>query len=752
MYQLIDRIFSPWTSLFSPYKRRSRRDYSRVEIESLETRILLTIDVVFDYTFDTNGFFTAPERRIALEAAGRLFEDAFSDTLSAITPSGGNTWTLSHNNPQTGADLNIVNPSFLENQVVIYVGARDLAGSTVGEASAGYSAGGNTAWFNTIDFRGQTISSTESSTYGGSIAFDSLNTWHFGLTETGLGALESDFYSTAIHEIAHLFGISSGNDAWTTQISGGTFNGPNIMAVNGGNGVPAAGGHFADNVMSDGREVAMSPVGTSGTRDTFTTFDWAAMDDIGWTLTFNEAASGSKPGHLIVSVTDPSGNPLAGQTVTLTGSGTANSPTGTTDANGLFSTFVTGGSWTATVNGVTDVVTVNGGMEVAEITYDSTPLTNDLIVYDAATGRWRAGINTGSSFNWIEGARWNPNAGWQTFTGDVNGDGFTDGIGFNSTNQIFFAINDGAGNLVTTPGGSFSSAVTFQHLMVGDFDGNGTDDFLAQQATVNGPGLAGQWFSRQWNGTSFETGFYGRWSPDFVEFTVTDANGDGSDDIVGLIDDPGATNKAYWYQGISNVIVGVGRRFSGQFSGSLGEKTATAGWHNLLAGDWNNDGRGDVAIQRASGGFFFATSNGTPITSPNLGASRYTLSNGAIFNPASFSDFVVGDFNGDNLDDIASRNFNNDEVSVALTSFVGTVSSTRAVWGQFTAGTDFFTSGDFDQDGKDDLAAIEITSRISAVSFSQTTSFAASQEYGTINGVSLLTGPLFGKKGALNAT
>jgi len=489
-------------------------------VDALEARIMLTIDVQFDYTYDDGGFFDAPERRHALEAAGRSFEDAFTESLDAITPSGGNTWTITANHPETGADLNIVNPVIPADTIIIYVGARDLGGTTRGQASSGYSASGFGNWFDQIDYRGQAATSTETSSYGGSVAFDIDTNWHFGLTEAGLDFNESDFYSVAVHEIGHLMGISGGTNSWTNQISDGLFMGANILAANGNNGVPAHSGHFEDNVMSDGREVAMSPVGTSGTRAAFTTFDWAAMDDIGWTLSFDENVGGSKPGHLLVQVFDETGSPVANQTVTLTSSsgGTANTPSGMTDINGFFSTFVTGGTWAIGVNNTSSNVTVNGGMEAEIVSIDLTP-QDDVILRDATTNRWRLGFSDETSFSSVQGPNWSTSVDWTTVQGDFNGDGLLDVAGLNELGQWWVSSSNGT-TLTTSYWQKWNPNGGWHNFQVGDFNGDGMDDVMAQSS-------GGYWWVARSNGSSFVNTSVGRWSTSaWVEIVSGDFNGD----------------------------------------------------------------------------------------------------------------------------------------------------------------------------------------------------------------------------------
>ena len=57
------------------------------------------IDVVFDYTYDSAGFFTS-DKRVVLDQVAQVFSLNLLDTLTAITPSGGNAFTARLYNPQ----------------------------------------------------------------------------------------------------------------------------------------------------------------------------------------------------------------------------------------------------------------------------------------------------------------------------------------------------------------------------------------------------------------------------------------------------------------------------------------------------------------------------------------------------------------------------------------------------------------------------------------------------------------------------
>ncbi|MDB5326163.1 MAG: Calx-beta protein [Phycisphaerales bacterium] len=258
-------------------------------VESLETRQLLAFTFQFDYRYDNTGFFTQA-RKDVLTAAGQLLSTRIGDAFSAVTPSGTNTFTVNLRNPSTGDTTSIVNPAVPTDTVIVYVGARDLDGSTLGQGGPnGWSASGTTAWTTLVRGRGQSGATatprTDFAPKTGSIAFDNATNWFFGITTAGLGTTQSDFYSVAAHELGHVLGIGAGSETWPAYASGGYFNGPASVAAYGSK-VPlmADGVHFKEGIQSGGQEVALDPTLTRGTRKLYTPLDYAALDDVGYEI------------------------------------------------------------------------------------------------------------------------------------------------------------------------------------------------------------------------------------------------------------------------------------------------------------------------------------------------------------------------------------------------------------------------------------------------------------------------------------
>ena len=260
-------------------------------MEVLESRELLTINVVIDYSLDANSFFDTPEKKALLQTAADAIGSRLTDTLSAIAPSGSNTWTAIFDNPATGAEKQVVNRSIAANTIVVYAGGRDLPANQAGVGGfGGYDGGGSSTFLDILDGRGQAgallATPTDFGPWGGAITFDTVGTiWHFGTTTSGLDNSKVDFLTVAQHELAHLFGFGTA-PSWQNQISGSNFTGPVSKAANGNVNVPLGdSGHWALSVTSNGELATMRPVLTQGERHLMTAIDFAGLDDLGWTVT-----------------------------------------------------------------------------------------------------------------------------------------------------------------------------------------------------------------------------------------------------------------------------------------------------------------------------------------------------------------------------------------------------------------------------------------------------------------------------------
>ena len=255
--------------------------------------------VDFDYTTDTSDFFASGgTARASLEAAGNFFEQYLFVDLNAIADDGVSTWNLNYTHPATGNSASAFEMTVPADTITIFVGARDLGGSTLGQAGpGGWNGTATQAFFDNLWARGEGTanqaavdgaSATETAPWGGSLAIDSDSTWnldHTASPSTG----ENDLYSVILHEIGHVLGVGTA-DSWDNLINGSDeFTGAVSVAEYGGN-VPlqSTHGHWAAGttstvfLTSTSQEAAMDPNITVGTRKVFTDLDMAGLDDIGW--------------------------------------------------------------------------------------------------------------------------------------------------------------------------------------------------------------------------------------------------------------------------------------------------------------------------------------------------------------------------------------------------------------------------------------------------------------------------------------
>jgi hypothetical protein len=251
------------------------------------------LSFTFDYSYDTNGFFAQQDRRDALTAAAGFFEARITDELTAIAPSGTNSWDAKFFNPGNGSNTSVTNLSIGANTLLVYAGGYDLSGNTLGRGGpGGYSARGQSSFFNTLE-RGQTGASaspiTDVGIWGGAITFNTLTTWNFSVSN-GPASSQSDFLSVALHELGHLLGLGTA-DSWDNTISGNppTFTGTESVGAF-GSPIPVESdyGHWQEGTQSKlpgtniTQEAAMDPSITVGTRKLLTELDFAALKDIGW--------------------------------------------------------------------------------------------------------------------------------------------------------------------------------------------------------------------------------------------------------------------------------------------------------------------------------------------------------------------------------------------------------------------------------------------------------------------------------------
>jgi len=562
----------------------------KLDLEPLEAREN-PVQWAFDFTYDTGFFRDNAAARSELQRAADDLGSRISTQLSAINPGGSNSWTASTFNPSNpAANIQVNNLRVPTNTLVVYAGAFAVGGSEAGLGGyGGYSAQGSSGWFDAIQRRGH----TGFAPWGGSVAFDPTVNWNFDANAPAAGKL--DFYTVAVHELGHVFGFGTAPEFHRfVQSNGGnaTFNGPNATAAYGGVAPPMAGsdhGHFRQNTTINGAAVSMQPTIVTGTRVPFSNLDYAALADIGWSVSGITATSKTTP------TTSPQLAALRGTPISVSGTNDGSFQLYSAANGGLTPASTAIGAYNDFSGQVRTAVADVNGDGVADVIVGAGPGGQSRVcVYDGASGNkitdflaYDAGFSGGvfvaagdfdrdgrpeiiisadqgggpnvrvyslqGSNPVLKASFWgiaDPNfrGGARIAAGDINGDGFDDLVvaaGFTGGPRV--AIYDGrtvlSGNPERMVGDFFSfepNQTNGSYVAVGDFDGDGFADVAFGAGPGGGPRVrvaSGKTLIQQGGPAALDAplaNFFGG-DPNTsggVRVSAADADGDGTPDLV----------------------------------------------------------------------------------------------------------------------------------------------------------------------------------------------------------------------------
>jgi hypothetical protein len=249
-----------------------------------------TFNIKFDYRFDTNRWFTPGKRRV-LEAAASLWENIIQDNFPTV-PTG--TRTPNVLNPQTGRNIREFVTNYPIDDLVVFVGARNLPFTTLAQARS-------SGWNRTE----RRYTGADFQPWIGSMTFDSEVNWFFDLTPTTERDIPSnryDFISVAAHELGHILGFSNGAggiDAFRNLTNESNFIGRNARARNGGRPIPLefrGSSHIDEGYQfgGSGRTLMEARI-IRGVRTRPTVLDAAILDDIGYQINYRATFRNSAP-------------------------------------------------------------------------------------------------------------------------------------------------------------------------------------------------------------------------------------------------------------------------------------------------------------------------------------------------------------------------------------------------------------------------------------------------------------------------
>ncbi len=261
---------------------------------------------------------------------------------------------------------------------------------------------------------------------------------------------------------------------------------------------------------------------------------------------------------------------------------------------------------------------------------------------------------------------------------DMNGDGKMDIVSVGSISGkgvVSVSMNNGDGTY--TQGGQYFTGNSPVAVKVGDFDGDGKQDIATLAAyytgaltTLNGNG----------DGSFQPYVSYTVLTPP-TDVEVRDVNGDGRPDLIAVND----------YFNTLSVFTNTGL---GKFGPKVEYAAGSQPW-SVGTADFNGDGKADAVVTNVNGtagGVGFFAGNGTGGFAPRVGVAI----------GAGASALTIGDFNGDGKQD------------VAVTSAAGSTTVNVLLGngdGTFQAGVNYnvgyspldIKQGDFNNDGKIDL-------------------------------------------------
>jgi hypothetical protein len=256
-------------------------------------------------------------------------------------------------------------------------------------------------------------------------------------------------------------------------------------------------------------------------------------------------------------------------------------------------------------------------------------------------------------------ASWSANPNVRVLTGDFNGDGKTDVSLVNQSagwNTLPVAFSQGNGNFSVTNQfiGDFASwsANPNVRVLTGDFNGDGKTDvsLVNQSAGWNTLPVAFSQGNGNFSVTNQFIGDFASWSANpNVDALTGDFNGDGKTDVA-LINKSAGWNTLPVAFSQGNGSFSVTNQFIGDFASWAANPNV-----RVRTGDFNGDGKTDVSLVNQSAGW-----NTLPVAF-SQGNGNFSVTNQFIGDFASWAanpnvNVLTGNFNGDSKTDVALVN------------------------------------------------------------------------------------------------
>lgn len=281
--------------------------------------------------------------------------------------------------------------------------------------------------------------------------------------------------------------------------------------------------------------------------------------------------------------------------------------------------------------------------------------------------------------------------------GDFNGDGYLDiaSTSLTLTGGVSVLLGKGDGTFQAHLDSSTGQSPTA--IATGDFNGDHTADLVVADSTATGELLS----TLIGNGDgTFQNTISQSVSGTLRSLAVGDFNGDGKLDVAAVID---GTNAVSIFLGNGDGSFAVPVQYP------TGPMLLSPPYHNVLVADFNGDGKLDLGVATDNGiAILLGNGNGTfqPFTLiPSLTS----------FDPGDDL-LALADFNGDGKPDVVKAT-QTGMVNVALGNSGGTFQQAQAFQIPSILNTQSAVVGDFNADGKLDLAFASASSNVVTILF-----------------------------------
>jgi hypothetical protein len=308
-----------------------------------------------------------------------------------------------------------------------------------------------------------------------------------------------------------------------------------------------------------------------------------------------------------------------------------------------------------------------------------------ITTFDPATGRvWVADPRSGS-FDVAQWARFSTRRGWQAhLTGDVTGNGRDDMISYHPSNGTWWVSRSDGSRFSPEQWGAFRTTSGWDTHLAGDFTGNGRTDVASFHPSN------GSWWVNRSTGSSFVAERWGsyRTTTGWQVHLVGDFTGNKRDDILSFHPATGS-----WF-----ILRSTGSGFApyerwARFS-------TRSGWGPHLVGDFDGDGRDDVASYHGS--------NGTWWVSRSTGRGLETTLWDTFRTRTGWQVHLAGDLTGNRRADIVSYHPGTGTFWVSESTGTGFAGKRWMQFGTKTGWTRHLLV-DVDGDGRADVASFHGT-------------------------------------------